>query len=110
MPERTLFWQWKAEGYDMRAAMRGDFKLLDISGSQFLYNVREDPGERRTLAAEYPDLFQRLQQELRSLAGDRPAAAEARSPSQALSPDQLGQEANAGQERGAPGAHALSAR
>ncbi len=63
-PERTLFWEWKAEGYDMRAAMRGDFKLLDIRGARFLYNVREDPGERRTLAAEYPDLFKRLQQEL----------------------------------------------
>lgn len=66
MPERTLFWLWKAEGYDMRAAMRGDFKLLDISGTQFLYNVREDPGERRTLAAEYPEIFKRLQQELRA--------------------------------------------
>lgn len=64
LPERTLFWEWKAEGYDMRAAMRGDFKLLDISGARFLYNVREDPGERRTLAAEYPDLFQRLRKEL----------------------------------------------
>jgi len=64
LPERTLFWQWKAEGHDMRAAMRGDFKLLDISGSKFLYNVREDPGERRTLAAEHPDMFKRLQAEL----------------------------------------------
>ena len=66
MPERTLFWEWKAEGYDMRAAMRGDFKLLDISGSRFLYNVRQDPGERRTVAAEYPELFKRLRQELES--------------------------------------------
>jgi arylsulfatase A-like enzyme len=63
LPERTLFWEWKAEGYDMRAAMRGDYKLLDISGSKFLYNVREDPGERRTLAPEYPELFKRLQAE-----------------------------------------------
>ncbi|MEK7404270.1 MAG: sulfatase-like hydrolase/transferase [Acidobacteriota bacterium] len=64
MPERTLFWQWNAEGYDMRAAMRGDFKLLDIRGARFLYNVREDPGERRTLAPEHPDIFKRLQAEL----------------------------------------------
>jgi arylsulfatase A-like enzyme len=62
-PERTLFWEWNAENYDMRAAMRGDFKLLEISGSRFLYNVREDPGERRTLAAEYPELFKQLQAE-----------------------------------------------
>jgi arylsulfatase A-like enzyme len=65
-PERTLFWEWNAEGYNMRAAMRGDFKLLDISGSKFLYNVREDPGERRTLAAEYPELFKQLQTEWES--------------------------------------------
>ena len=44
--------------------MRGDYKLLDISGSRFLYNVREDPGERRTLAPEYPELFKRLQADL----------------------------------------------
>ncbi len=66
VPERPLFWQWKAEGHDMSAAMRGDFKLLEISGSRFLYNLREDPGERRTLAAEYPDLFKQLQAELRA--------------------------------------------
>lgn len=63
VPERTLFWEWSAEGYDMRAAMRGDFKLLEMGGNRFLYNVREDPGERRTLAGEYPELFKQLQAE-----------------------------------------------
>jgi arylsulfatase A-like enzyme len=48
----------------MYAAMRGDFKLLEINGAQFLYNVAEDPGERRNLAAEQPEMFQRLRQEL----------------------------------------------
>lgn len=66
MPERTLFWEWKAEGYDMRAAMRGDFKLLEISGAKFLYNVREDPGERRNVAAEHPELFKQLQAQLQA--------------------------------------------
>ncbi len=61
VPERTLFWEWNAESHDMRAAMRGDFKLLEIGGTRFLYNVREDPGERRTLFAEYPEIFKRLQ-------------------------------------------------
>jgi arylsulfatase A-like enzyme len=65
-PDRTVFWEWQTEGGTMLAAMRGDFKLLDIGGNRFLYNVREDPGERRTLAAEYPDVFKQLQAELKS--------------------------------------------
>ena len=41
-------------------------KLLEIGGNQFLYNLKLDPGERRTLAAEYPDLFKQLQAELKA--------------------------------------------
>lgn len=63
-PDRTVFWEWNAEGYHMYSAMRGDFKLLDIGGNQFLYNVRQDEGERRTIFAEYPDIFKRLKDEL----------------------------------------------
>jgi arylsulfatase A len=63
-PGRTIFWEWETEGGTMLAAMRGDFKLLDIGGNRFLYNVREDPGERRTLAQEYPEIFKQLQAEL----------------------------------------------
>ena len=64
-PERTLFWEFPIEGYNMHAAMRGDFKLLEIGGNKFLYNVRDDPQERRTLAQEYPDVFKRLDGELK---------------------------------------------
>ncbi len=64
-PERTLFWEWTSEGANMHAAMRGPFKLLVINGANFLYNVVEDPGERRTLAAEHPEMFKRLQAELK---------------------------------------------
>lgn len=63
-PDRTLFWEWTNEGGQMYAAMRGDYKLLDIGGQQFLYNVATDPGERRTLAKEYPDILKQLQAEL----------------------------------------------
>ncbi|MBM3747839.1 MAG: sulfatase [Acidobacteria bacterium] len=63
VPQRTLFWEWSAEGYDMRAAMRGDLKLLETGNNRFLYNVREDPAERRTVFAEYPELFKQLQAE-----------------------------------------------
>ncbi len=53
-PDRTLFWEWQREGGNMYAAMRGDYKLLDIGGQQALYNVETDPGERRNLAARVP--------------------------------------------------------
>ncbi len=65
-PERTLFWEWRAEGYQQLAAMRGDFKLVITGGNRpELLNVEEDPSERRTLAAEYPEVTQRLERELR---------------------------------------------
>ncbi len=64
-PERTVFWEFRTEGIDTTAAMRGDFKLLDIGGNQYLYNVREDPQERRTIYAEHPEIFQRLKKELK---------------------------------------------
>ena len=66
VPDRTLFWEWQVEGGNMLAATRGDFKLLEIGGNRFLYNLRDDPGERRTLAAEHPGIFKQLQAELKS--------------------------------------------
>lgn len=65
-PERTVFWEFQTENIRMHAAMRGDFKLLEIGGNPFLYNLKEDPGERRTLGPEYPDLFKQLQAELKA--------------------------------------------
>ncbi len=64
-PERTVFWEFQTEGVNMAAAMRRDFKLLDIGGNAYLYNVREDPQERRTIYAEHPELFQQLKKELK---------------------------------------------
>lgn len=65
-PDRTLFWEMELgnEGWKMHAAMRGDFKLLEVGGNHFLYNVRTDPSERRTLGAEYPDVMKQLRGEL----------------------------------------------
>lgn len=65
-PERTLFWDFRIEGVDMAAAMRGDHKLLVVGGNRSLYNVRTDPGERRTLGPEMPDLFKQLDGELKA--------------------------------------------
>jgi arylsulfatase A len=64
-PDRTIFWEFQTEGVNMMAAMRADFKLLDIGGNQNLFNVRLDPAERRPLQAEHPEVFQRLKKELK---------------------------------------------
>ncbi len=64
VPDRTLFWEFQTENVNMLAAMRGDLKLLSIGDSQFLYNVRTDPGERRTIRFEEPAAFKALQGEL----------------------------------------------
>lgn len=64
-PERTLFWEWRSEGSDQRAALRGDLKLVVTSaGKPELFNVAEDPAERRNVAAEHQEIYQRLQDEL----------------------------------------------
>jgi arylsulfatase A-like enzyme len=60
-PARTLYWDWRAEGYNQLAAMRGDLKLVVTGNSPpELFNVVTDPGERRNVAAEYPELVKEL--------------------------------------------------
>jgi len=64
-PERTLFWELENQsGWTMYAAMRGDFKVLQMGPNRFLYNVATDRGERRTLGAEYPEVLKGLTGEL----------------------------------------------
>ena len=64
-PERTLFWEWRGEGSDQRAAMLGRFKLVVINGGKpELFDVAADQCERRNIVAEHPALAKRLQGEL----------------------------------------------
>jgi len=65
-PQRTLFWEWRTEAWNMLAAMRGDFKLLEMGPNHFLYDVRSDPQERRTVAAEHPQIYKELQADLKT--------------------------------------------
>jgi arylsulfatase A len=59
---RTLFWEWRAEGNHQVAAMQGDLKLVVTGGNRAeLFNVEEDPGERRNVAADHPETVQTLQ-------------------------------------------------
>ncbi len=63
-PERTLFWEWRAEGYHQIAAISNEFKLV-ITGNTppDLYNVVADPAERRTIIGEYPKIGAALRDE-----------------------------------------------
>ena len=65
-PERTLFWEWRWEGHWQLAAMRGPYVYV-ITGKENrpeLFDVVNDPAERRNLLAEQPALGKQLQKEL----------------------------------------------
>ncbi|MDG3002940.1 sulfatase-like hydrolase/transferase [Paludisphaera mucosa] len=65
VPGRTLFWEWRDEGAEQVAAMRGDFKLVVTRGGKpELYHVASDPAERRDVAAEHPELAGGIKKDL----------------------------------------------
>jgi arylsulfatase A-like enzyme len=57
---RTLFWRSVQPRRDMRAVREGDTKLVVEANHMFLYDVRRDPGERRDMARQRPDLVRAL--------------------------------------------------
>jgi arylsulfatase A-like enzyme len=64
--ERTLFWEWRVEGYHQLAAMRGDKKFV-ITGQNNpaeMFDVARDPGERVNVIHENKPLADRLRKEL----------------------------------------------
>jgi arylsulfatase A-like enzyme len=62
--ERTLFWRFGGPNNRLQRAVRqGDWKLLIDAGGfspLFLFNLRDDPGERNDLAAARPEIVARL--------------------------------------------------
>jgi len=61
-PDRTLFWEWRSEGGNQLAALRTRMKLVITGGGKpELYDVVNDPAERRDVSAQYPDLAAQLQ-------------------------------------------------
>lgn len=90
--ERTLFWRFGGPAHrNQRAVRQGDWKLLIDAGSfqpLFLFNLRDDPGERHDLSAVHPAIVARLrplidawekevEAEATALLGPPPAAAAA---------------------------------
>jgi arylsulfatase A-like enzyme len=66
IPERTLFWEWRNEGSDQIAAMRGKYKLVIVNkGQPELFDVEADPAERRNVIAQHGDLAAKLRGELK---------------------------------------------
>jgi arylsulfatase A-like enzyme len=66
-PLRTLFWEWRSEGYRQFAAMRGKHKLV-ITGDNpaELFDVEHDPAERRNILFEHKELANSLKKELQA--------------------------------------------
>jgi arylsulfatase A-like enzyme len=75
---RTLFWHYPLQkphflgGRSSGAVRAGDFKLIEFfdTGAVELYNVAEDPGETRDLAAQSPDEVARMKALLERLRAD----------------------------------------
>jgi hypothetical protein len=66
LPERTLCWEWRSEGMHQLAAMRGNLKLVITEGGRpELFDVVHDPAERRSLAAELPEVVKSLDKALK---------------------------------------------
>lgn len=81
-PERTLFWEWRVEGYNQLAAMRGDLKMvITATTPPELFNVATDSGERRNIRFEHDGLVKELQKELQDwLATETDESKEGRGP------------------------------
>ena len=64
--ERTLFWRTPTQ----KAVRKGDWKLLANGPLLFLFNLRDDIGERTDLAAQRIDLIRQLQPLIVAWEGD----------------------------------------
>jgi len=58
LPERTLFWRYKA--HKQQACRRGEWKYLQIDRNSFLFNVVDDPLERANMKEREAQRFAEL--------------------------------------------------
>lgn len=56
-----LYWEFHERGFQ-QAVRTGDWKAVRLGPDQpiELYNLKEDPGERRNVAAQHPDVVERI--------------------------------------------------
>ena len=57
--ERTVFWRSTRWGVQ-HAVRQGDWKYLQIAGSEHLFDLGRDPSEKEDLAASQPEILQKL--------------------------------------------------
>jgi arylsulfatase A len=80
-PERTIFWEWDEGGNKQLAAMRGNMKLISSGGNNSeLYDVVDDPAERRDIKAEFPTEAKEMEKDLKAWYATMSDAAKARKP------------------------------
>ena len=60
--ERTFFWRAVPGNRTQRAVRRGDWKLVVENNHSKVFNVRQDPGERRDLTSSRQDIARQLSQ------------------------------------------------
>lgn len=58
--ERTFFWRAAPGNRNQRAVRRGDWKLVIDTFHTRVFNVRQDPGERRDLTSSRQDIARQL--------------------------------------------------
>jgi len=75
--ERTLFWRARSPTRQQAAVRRGDWKVVTDAGHTYVFNVRDDPGERHDLANRRQDIAQALWPLLRAWEQDIDADAAA---------------------------------
>jgi uncharacterized sulfatase len=59
-PHEALYWRWISQS----AIREGDWKLLRGGPREYLYNLRTDLGEKHNLAAQHPEIADRLRTKL----------------------------------------------
>jgi arylsulfatase A-like enzyme len=58
--DRTLFWRTDVGNRSMRALRSGDWKLVVDGNHLFVFNLRQDVGERKDLTSQRADIASRL--------------------------------------------------
>jgi len=67
--ERSFFWAFRddlVKTPQSYACRRGHWKYMDVAGKEMLYDLRNDPGETKDLAARRPEVTKSLSAELRA--------------------------------------------
>jgi uncharacterized sulfatase len=65
-PHETLYWRWMAQS----AVREGRWKLLRGGEREYLYDLDQDIGEKRNLAAAHPEIAARLREKLKAWSAD----------------------------------------